>query len=368
MAVAPLIFTPLYKPRIWGGDRIFTHFSRPRPVDSGPVGESWELVDLEEDQSVVASGPAQGRTLRELMETWGPDLLGRTPAFEGRFPLLIKFLDAQQDLSVQVHPSEPYAARMGGSTRVKHEAWYVLAARPGAVIWHGLEPGVTADAFREAMLAGRVEGVLRRVHVREGECYFLPSGTPHALGAGLLVAEVQTPSDTTYRAYDWGRLDPATGRTRELHLEQAIACIDFDSPSLPPVQPRSHVASLWTAVTRLTACPSFVIELVRMVEGAEQHIPYAEPVVWIVLEGHGEIHWGARHRIAFRKGDVILLPAHLEEGRVRITAATRWLEVTVPVASDLAGYDRPRPEEEHAGEPGDLVQINLPSPPGSRSA
>jgi mannose-6-phosphate isomerase len=287
--------------------------------------------------------------------------MGGVKLFQGRFPLLIKFLDSQDVLSVQVHPNERVAARLGGTVRVKDEAWYVLECDPEAVIYHGLEPGVTAASFREAMVTGQVEGVLRKVAVRPGECYFLPSGTPHALGAGILAAEVQTPSDITYRAYDWGRVDAGTGKPRALHLDQAIECIDFEKPSPPPVQPRSHVASLWTAVTRLVECPAFVIEHVRMVEGTEQKVPYAEPVVWIVLEGQGQVFWkGGREPLSFGKGNVVLLPARLPEGRVRIAATTRWLEATVPVASDLAGFEHPPREELRREPPGGPVQINLP--------
>lgn len=364
-AVSPLIFEPIYKPKIWGGSRIFTFFGR-SPAPAEPIGESWELADLEDDQSRVSTGPAKGHALPDLLRTWGSGLTGRVPLVDGRFPLLIKFLDASEWLSVQVHPSEEVARRLGGRVRVKHEAWYVLDAPAGAAIYHGIQAGVTRDAFRAAMLEGRPDDVLRRIPVKPGECYHLPSGTPHALGAGVLVAEVQTPSDITYRTYDWGRVDPGTGRQRELHLEQALECIDFERPSPPPMQERSHVASLWTAVTRLVACPSFVIERVRMVEGAEQRIPYAEPVVWIVLEGAGELTWSSTARpMPFGRGNVVLLPAGLSDAQVRITAAAQWLEVTVPVASDLAGYPHPQPERPgHEDPPGGLVQIRV--PPSSR--
>ena len=248
--------------------------------------------------------------------------MGHVQLVEGRFPLLIKFLDAAQSLSVQVHPT-------------KHEAWYVLAADPGGIVYHGLEPGINAETFREAMLTGRIEGVLRRIVVKPGRCYYLPSGTAHALGAGVLVAEIQTPSDITYRAYDWGRIDPKTGRPRELHLEQAIECIDFDHPAPRPMQERSHVASTWTAVTRLVTCPSFTIEKVRTAEGARQQIPYGEPVVWVILDGQGLIEWGrGGEPTPFRPGNVLLLPAELPaEACVQVTAAAQWLEVTVPVAT-----------------------------------
>ncbi len=360
MFVHPLIFEPIYKPRVWGGTRIFSFLSRD-PVDSTPIGESWELVDLEEDESRVAVGHARGKGLHQLMQEWGTSLMGRVAPLGGRFPLLIKYLDARENLSVQVHPDEHTANRLGGTVRPKHEAWYVLEAPPDGFIYHGLREGTTPEAFRAAMLEGRPDDVLRHVHVRAGDCYFLPSGTPHALGAGVLVAEVQTPSDITYRTYDWGRIDPATQGPRELHLDQAIECIDFDAAPPPLQQERSHVASLWTAVTRLAACPSFVIERVRMVEGIEQRIPYAEPVVWIILSGGGEIQWrrGARP-IPFKRADVVLLPAMMEEPTVRLSAASQWLEVTVPVRSDLAGYERPSREALESATMNRLIQVNPP--------
>lgn len=342
MNVYPLVFEPLYKPKIWGGSRIFTHFGR-QPAGDGPIGESWELADLEEDQTRVATGPARGRSLTDLIADWGEQLIGHVELIDGRFPLLIKFLDAREFLSVQVHPNEAMARKLGGAVRVKHEAWYILAADPGSVIYHGLEPGVTPQAFRDAMLTGQIEGILRRVPVKPGDCYYLPSGTAHALGAGVLVAEVQTPSDITYRTYDWGRVDPSTGQPRTLHLEQAMECIDFGI-SPPPRQARSHVATVSTTVTRLTECPSFVIEKVRMSAGARQQVPYAEPVVWIVLEGGGRIEWKGG-KAPFSKGDTVLLPAALPEAHVQIEDATQWLEVTVPVASSLADYDHPEREK-----------------------
>ena len=198
MSVHPLIFEPIYKPKIWGGDRIFAYWRRSNPFDEG-IGESWELADLEEDQSRVALGPAKGNTITELIPAWGRDLMGNVGLFEGRFPLLIKFLDARESLSVQVHPNEAVARKLGGNVRVKHEAWYILDAGPDGAIYHGLEPGVTAERLRNASLSGEMDGVLRKVDVSPGDCYYLPSGTPHALGAGVLVAEVQPPSAITYR-------------------------------------------------------------------------------------------------------------------------------------------------------------------------
>jgi len=330
MTVHPLIFEPIYKPKIWGGDLIFTHFGRAKPMPE-PIGESWELADLEEDQSRVRWGPVLGRTLGALRADWGTDLLGQVGLFEGRFPLLIKFLDAQTNLSVQVHPTEAVARRLGGNVRVKNEAWYILAAQPGGAIYHGLEPGTSAETFRQAMLTGQVDGVLRKIHVQPGECYYLPSGTTHALGAGVLVAEIQTPSDITYRTYDWGRVDPTTDRPRDLHLDRAMECITFEADPPPPIQPRERLTPGTATLTRLVACESFVIEEIVSAAGTALPIDGQEPVVWIVLKGTGVIQYPPQDApLAFGKGDVILLPAALSDATARATTDVKGLQVTVP--------------------------------------
>jgi mannose-6-phosphate isomerase len=282
----------------------------------------------------VAVGPARGRTLEQVVREWGRELIGRAEFSFGRFPLLIKFLDAVDTLSVQVHPDAAMAARLGGTVREKHEAWYVLLAEGDAAIYHGVKPGVTRRDFEAAVRDGTVERMINRIPVSEGQMYYLPSGTVHALGAGVVVAEVQTSSDITYRVFDWNRIDPATGQSRELHVDLALDCIDFDRHE-PPTQPRSHVASCWTAVTRLAACESFIVEKVRMIEGMVQEIPYAEMVVWMVLSGSGTIGYGRGESIDFQAGHVVVLPAALKDGRVKTHQDCVWLEVTLPVRSPV---------------------------------
>lgn len=360
MDVYPLIFEPIFKQKIWGGRTLGTALHKPLPPDE-TIGESWEVADLEDDQSVVAVGPAKGQTLGELVKTWGTGLYGRSGLFDGRFPLLIKFLDARRALSVQVHPSEAVAARLGGRIRVKHEAWYVIDAEADGYIYRGVKPGVDKTALREAIDRQEVESALQRIGVRRGECYYLPSGTIHALGAGVTVAEVQTPSDITYRVYDWNRVDEKTGRVRELHLNEAMECISYD-PVPEKYELRNHVASVWTQVTSLVRCESFVIERVRMVEGVEQALPYAEMMIWMVLEGSGELYSaGLPDPVRFGTGDTVVLPAGLKEGRVVTKENCLWLEVSIPVASSLTGFDRPERESQGAPtEPGGFVQIDVP--------
>jgi len=364
MDVYPLIFEPVFKPKIWGGRNLARLLDKQLP-ESDAIGESWEVADLEDDQSVVTNGPAKGTTLGQLVAEWGTELVGRASLFEGRFPLLIKFLDANETLSVQVHPDEAMAKRQGGRVRVKNEAWYIVDAKPDGFIYRGVHDGIDAAALRRAIEAKEMESVLRRVPVRKGHCYYLPSGTLHALGAGVVVAEVQTPSDVTYRIYDWDRIDASTGRPRDLHLEEALQCISFGTGAIEGER-REHVASVWASVTSLVRCPSFTIERVRMSEGVDQEVPHQELVIWIVLEGRGSVTCkSAGSPVEFGTGDTVVLPAALADGRVQTQEDCLWIEVTIPVGSALAGYERPDRESlsKHVYSGKDTVRLNVPSRP-----
>ncbi len=344
-AVHPLIFTPLFRPKVWGGRNLERLLAKRLPPNE-PIGESWECADLDEGQSVVAAGPLTGRTLHQLVEEWGTDLLGRAPLAGGRFPLLIKFLDAVQPLSVQVHPDAATAAAIGGAARPKEEMFYVIDAAPDGFIYNGLRPGTTRDDLAEAVGTNEVDTLLQRIPARPGQSFHVPPGTLHALGRGVVVAEVETPSDTTYRLYDWGRT--RTGKDAGLHVEQALRSVRFDAA--PSVRPRSHVGGLFTTVTRLVECPAFIVEKVRFVEGMEMEIPYAELVVWIVLTGRGAVHYSPNRTQPFSTGDVVVLPAALKDGKVKTETDCVWLEVTVPVASDLAGLPHPDAQSLRARE------------------
>ncbi len=225
----PLVLDPILMAKVWGGRRL-ERFGKHLPPGK-MIGESWEVADLAETsvsgggggaaRSSIANGPLAGRTLHHALEEWKTDLLGSAaPTSDGSFPLLVKFLDARENLSVQVHPSPAYASAHP-EAYLKTESWFVLDAAPGSVIYKGIKPGVTRESFAARIADGTVVSDLIAVPAVAGECHTLPSGTCHALGAGVLVAEVQTPSDTTFRVYDWGR----TGR--ELHVEQSLECIDF---------------------------------------------------------------------------------------------------------------------------------------------
>jgi mannose-6-phosphate isomerase len=213
----PLTFQPVFKRYLWGGRRLGTVLGKPIG-DGDDYAESWEVADHEHGQSIVANGPLAGTALHELVISRGRELLGRH-APQPRFPLLFKFLDCQRDLSLQVHPSDAAAARLDPPDLGKTEAWVILDARPGSRVFAGLKQGCDPASLEGAVRTGRVDQCLHSFEAHPGQCIFIPAGTVHALGAGLLVAEIQQASDTTYRLYDWGRLGP-DGQPRKLHIDR----------------------------------------------------------------------------------------------------------------------------------------------------
>ena len=323
----PVVFEPIFRPRPWGGRRLAELFDKALPP-ALPIGESWELADLPEAQSRVRDGPLSGATLRSLVEQWGSDLLGGAPLVGGRFPLLIKFLDAAEHLSVQVHPRPDDPAVMRGALPAKHEAWYVVQADPGAELFAGFRPGVTPAAV--AASAGRAELVelLERWPVAAGECYYLPGGLVHALGAGIVVAEVQTPADVTYRLFDWDRVG-FDGRPRPLHLPDALRNARYDVSPAQIRQTRTPLRRTPGATTRLMTCPAFAIDHAHLAAGEQRTVRPGELVIWVLLTGSAHLTDGeVELRVA--AGDVVLLPAGAPELRVRIAGDCQLLEVRVP--------------------------------------
>ncbi|MCA9246653.1 MAG: class I mannose-6-phosphate isomerase, partial [Planctomycetales bacterium] len=220
----PLRFEPLFRRYLWGGRRLGEVLGK--PIGDAPCAESWEVVDHREDQSVVREGALAGKTLGHLVAEHNDELFGRHAPLD-QFPLLFKLLDAQKTLSVQVHPDDARAARLDPPDRGKTEAWVILDAEPGSVIYAGLKRGFDHAALQREVARGTTELCLHQLEAKPGDCVFIPAGTVHALGAGLLVAEIQQSSDTTYRLYDWNRVD-ADGNARELHIEAGLEAIDYD--------------------------------------------------------------------------------------------------------------------------------------------
>ena len=346
----PLKFRPIFQKRLWGGTRLRTLLNKPVGEAAGaggagqPIGESWELADLPPGtvkadstgaasdgsfSSVIANGPLAGKTLHEVLNAECG--MRNAELNKGHFPLLVKFLDAQQDLSVQVHPDSAYCRNNAGA-HLKSEAWYILHAEPGAKIYKGLKPGVTKEKFRAALDAGEIEPLLNVIKVRAGECHYLPSGTVHALGAGILAAEVQTPSDTTFRVFDWNRLGP-DGKPRTLHVEPALACIDFTGCALanePITQPSP-------AGTRVAVCEHFTLDRVELPQNQQRPIA-GDLAIWIVLEGQAVLTCdasGTACTTAIVRGDTILLPSNMKEFRVKSITDCQILTVGIPAGRML---------------------------------
>ena len=224
-----LTFEPIFMERMWGGRKLADLFGKKLPSKKR-IGESWEIVDRPEAQSIVTNGPLRGKTLRELWTQHGDEIFGAVHRSE-RFPLLIKLIDAREKLSLQVHPPENVASMFGGEP--KTEFWYVAAADEKAELFLGFSESIARDRFEEKLRDGTIIDRVQRIPVRSGDAVFLPAGRLHAVGAGNLLIEIQQNSDTTYRVFDWNRTDPTTRKQRELHVEQAVQAIDFED-----VQPK----------------------------------------------------------------------------------------------------------------------------------
>lgn len=263
----PLRFEPLFRRYLWGGRRLGTMLGKPIGLGDD-YAESWELVDHGADQSVVAAGPLKGLTLHELVTKYGAELFGRV-AGQAQFPLLFKFLDCNRTLSVQVHPNDEQGARLDPPDLGKTEAWVVLAAEPGSKIYAGLRPGVTRDQLSAAIEAGTCESCLHEFEPAVGDCVFIKAGTVHALGAGLVIAEIQQASDTTFRLFDWNRVD-TEGKPRQLHVAESLEVTDY---LRGPVSPQKPVRTDSPGRERLVACDKFVVDRLTLAKPAGLAVP-----------------------------------------------------------------------------------------------
>jgi mannose-6-phosphate isomerase len=255
-AMHPLLFAPIYRRSIWGGRRFASMLGRELPPGDD-YAESWELVDRGSDQSVVAAGALAGTTLGDLVRSRGTELLGRHAPLPA-FPLLFKFLDASRDLSVQVHPDDARARVLTPPDRGKTEAWYVIDAVPGSRIYAGLRDGTTRDDLAAALRAGRCGDVIHSFEPHRGDCIFIPAGTVHAIGAGLMVAEIQQSSDVTYRLHDWNRVGP-DGKPRAMHIEAGLEAVTH----FEPIAPVGGEPTSDPAVRRLVTNRYFSLDEVR---------------------------------------------------------------------------------------------------------
>ncbi len=324
----PFTLEPIVKERVWGGVRLAGYGKHLPPGAS--IGESWEVVDLPDDRSVVAAGPLAGRVFGDLVTACGDELLGAAlPSPTGGFPLLVKLLDAREHLSVQVHPNEAYAAAHPPAVS-KTESWYVLEADPGSYLFNGVRPGVTHEDLAAAANRGSIIELLDCKPAIPGDVHHVAAGTVHALGAGVMVAEIQTPSDTTYRLYDWGA---EYGRPpREIHIEDGLASVVLEAPPQPISAPSGPGGS------RLLIDTDFY----RITE----HRPAGSPVDFagdgpaacrIVLVASGSVVMqstvGDFDDLTVTKGTTVVIPAAIVDTVTVDSAAATFLEILPAVGS-----------------------------------
>lgn len=319
MLKAPIRFAPLYMPRVWGGRRLATLFGRSLP--DGQIGESWDVSDRPEAMSQVSAGPLAGMTLHDLWTTRRAEIFGE--ALIGHpspsFPLLMKVLDACDDLSIQVHPPASVANRLGGEP--KTEMWVIAHAEPGAKLYVGVRPGVDRDVFESAIRDGDVADKVNVIQPSVGDCLFIPSGRLHAIGKGLVLFEVQQSSDTTYRVFDWNRVG-LDGKPRDLHIEASLESIDFND--------REPRVSLPAADGTLTSCSFFDVKR-RTVDSERDIVQLGEPgenLTIAMLSGAlGE------EGSPMSAADFAIIPACLspEQRRFEFQPGTSWLEIRIPL-------------------------------------
>ena len=337
VSLYPLLFAPILQYRLWGGRRL-PDLLPAAQAGHGPIGEAWLLSDRPDHQSRVVVGPLAGVTLGELLAEYPDEMLGSLAGRFPRFPVLLKFLDAHELLSVQVHPSDEQSDYLPPGESGKTEAWVVLEAGPESRIYAGLRPGTTADDLRVALATGAIAGQLVGFTPKQGDGIFLPAGTVHSLGGDLVVLEVQENSDVTFRLHDWDRVDPVTGLARSLEVDQALACVDYAQGVLAPVLPVTE-ADAFTRRERLFDCQHFRLWRIR------GELPFTVgaaglPRVLVCIAGAAEVeHGGASHPIGF--GEVMLLPAVVGECTLRPRGPVSVLEVALPEAPAATGANGP---------------------------
>ncbi|GAB4424972.1 MAG: class I mannose-6-phosphate isomerase [Chloroflexi bacterium OHK40] len=331
VALPPIITERRLVQPIWGGSRLAAWLALPEPRPAR-LGETWQVYDA----NVVVGGPAAGRTLADLAREFGADLVGSRSAirYGADFPLLAKFIDAADRLSIQVHPDDAYAHSREAHTGFhgKTEAWYILDAAPGASVTYGLNRPSSREEFAAAVRAGTVEQLMASLPVAPGDVVYVPAGTLHAINAGIVLFEIQQKSDLTYRVYDYGRLDAATGKPRELHLERALEVSSF-GPA-----PSGKVAPLALAPGRdlLVACPYFALERLTLSASYGATTDPGSFEILTVIGGDAELAWSG-DSLPLRRGDSVVLPAAL--GAWSLTPAddrATVLRVYVPDLATLA--------------------------------
>jgi mannose-6-phosphate isomerase len=301
----PLQFNPILKERIWGGTKLKTELGK--PITSNITGESWELSTVKDDVSIVAAGAFAGESLNELVEKYPNEILGTKvhERFGKQFPLLFKFLDAREDLSIQVHPNDELARKRHNSFG-KTEMWYVMHADPGSRLIVGFSEKSSPADFMKNLDQKTLPSILNQIEVKKGDVFLLETGTIHAIGAGIVVAEIQQTSDITYRVYDWDRVD-ASGKSRELHLGMAIDAINSEV-----TQSKKHYAKAVNTSNPMVDCPYFTTDFLPLDGELKINKTGETFTVYMCVEDSFELHTSAR-KFSYNTGDTVLVPAGLQE-------------------------------------------------------
>ena len=320
----PIRFEPIFRSYIWGGDRLASQLGK-KPPGSGIWAESWEIVDHREGESIVGEGAFSGWTLRQLIESFPNEVIGRDTPNE-RFPLLLKYLDCQRVLSVQVHPDDVYGAKMPQPDSGKTEAWYVIDAEPDAKLYAGLKSGVDRQSLLAAIEKSETEDCLHVLSPKAGDCIFIPAGTVHALGAGLLVAEIQQASDCTFRLFDWDRVDK-DGLPRQLHIEQALEVIDFERGPVEFV-PRHEIALANARI--LVECDKFTLQ--EFVCPGSTRLVDRQLAIITVPRGNAILKTSS-HEFSLERGQTALVPFACPSVTLEVAEGTTVLVSTLPRTS-----------------------------------
>ena len=318
----PIKFQPLLKQTLWGGDKIVTFKHLDSQLEN--VGESWEISGVKDNETIVKEGPLKGKSLNEVVAELKDRLVGKEnyQRFGDEFPLLIKFIDARQDLSIQVHPNDEIAHKQG-KPRGKTEMWYLMESEPGAKLYCGLKKQITPDQYKEMVDNDTICDALAQYEVKEGDCFFLPAGRIHAIGPGCFLAEIQQTSDVTYRIYDYKRKDK-NGNYRELHTKLAAESINYQVEN----DYRTHYVGRLNKGVSLVQCPYFCTAVYDLNE--PMTLDYSELdsfVILIGLKGEGKITDNEGNEVSIMAGDTLLIPATTET--LSVSGTVKFLETYV---------------------------------------
>lgn len=324
-ALYPLKFKSQYKERIWGGNRLASLFQKNLPQGS-KIGESWELSTVEDSSSIIENGYLQGNDLLEIIPLYMGDLMGDQvyERFGDEFPLLFKLIDAEDVLSVQVHPDDSVSKKRH-SAYGKNEMWYVIDAEKDSILYNGFNKNLSKEEFLQRLEDGTVEEDLQAVPVKPGDVFYIPAGRIHAIGKGIVLAEIQQSSDVTYRVYDWNRKD-SIGQPRELHLDLAVDVIDYQQNK----ETYSNYTPIWNKSIQVVKSPSFVSHFIQCNQAIERNYHFLDSfVVYFCVEGTLEVQ-SEGEAYPLTAGECMLIPAEIKELRLHPKGEAKLLEVYIP--------------------------------------